>query len=199
MLSFEQVTFIIEQKSIFTNISVTFLPSSIVYLQGANGCGKTSLLRMVSNLQDPTSGSVVYRSLNCKYLKKPYCTYIGHNLGLKSQITVLEHLKFWSTIYDSLETLESSIYYFKLYNILHEKCYRLSAGNQKKVALAKLIACQSNLWLLDEVEANLDQENKELLYNLIISKANNGGVILLTSHSNIDIKSAQIINLQDYS
>ncbi|MCC8371511.1 MAG: heme ABC exporter ATP-binding protein CcmA [Rickettsia endosymbiont of Pseudomimeciton antennatum] len=199
MLSFEHVTLIIDQKSIFTNISVTFLPSSIVYFQGANGCGKTSLLRMVSNLQDPTSGNVIYRSLNCKYLKKPYCTYIGHNLGLKSQITVLEHLKFWSTIYDSLETLESSIYYFRLHNILYEKCYRLSAGNQKKVALAKLIACQSNLWLLDEVEANLDQENKELLYNLIISKANNGGIILLTSHSNIDIKSAQIINLQDYS
>ncbi|MCC8399415.1 MAG: heme ABC exporter ATP-binding protein CcmA [Rickettsia endosymbiont of Platyusa sonomae] len=198
MLSFEQVTLIIDQRSIFTNISVTCLPSSIVYLQGANGCGKTSLLRIVANIQNPTSGNILYRTLNCKYLKKPYCNYIGHNLGLKSQTTVLEYLRFWSTIYDSLETLESSVHYFKLYNILHEKCYRLSAGNQKKVALAKLIACQSNLWLLDEVEANLDQENKELLYNLIISKANNGGIILLTSHSNIDIKSAQIINLEDY-
>ncbi|WP_367363741.1 heme ABC exporter ATP-binding protein CcmA [Candidatus Tisiphia endosymbiont of Nedyus quadrimaculatus] len=199
MLSFEQLTLIIDEKTIFTNISMTFLPSSIVYLQGANGCGKTSLLRIVANIQNPTSGNVLYRSLNCKYLKKPYCNYIGHNLGLKSQITVLEHLKFWSTIYDSLEVLESSIYYFKLHNILYEKCYKLSAGNQKKVALAKLIACQSNLWLLDEVEANLDQENKELLYNLIISKANNGGVIVATSHSNIDIQSAQIINLKDYN
>ncbi|MFP3012806.1 MAG: ATP-binding cassette domain-containing protein, partial [Rickettsia sp.] len=104
-----------------------------------------------------------------------------------------------STIYDSLEALEASIYYFKLHNILHEKCYKLSAGNQRKVALAKLIACQSNLWLLDEVEANLDQENKELLYNLIILKANNGGVIVATSHSNIDIKTAQIINFKDYN
>ncbi|WP_417905485.1 heme ABC exporter ATP-binding protein CcmA [Candidatus Tisiphia endosymbiont of Micropterix aruncella] len=199
MLSFEQLTLIIDEKTIFTNISMTFLPSSIVYLQGANGCGKTSLLRIVANIQNPTSGNVLYRSLNCKYLKKPYCNYIGHNLGLKSQITVLEHLKFWSTIYDSLEALESSIYYFKLHNILYEKCYKLSAGNQKKVSLAKLIACQSNLWLLDEVEANLDQENKELLYNLIISKANNGGVIVATSHSNIDIQSAQIINFKDYN
>ncbi|WP_375331037.1 heme ABC exporter ATP-binding protein CcmA [Candidatus Tisiphia endosymbiont of Oplodontha viridula] len=199
MLSFEQLTLIIDEKTIFTNISMTFLPSSIVYLQGANGCGKTSLLRIVANIQNPTSGNVLYRSLNCKYLKKPYCNYIGHNLGLKSQITVLEHLKFWSTIYDSLEALESSIYYFKLHNILHEKCYKLSAGNQKKVALAKLIACQSNLWLLDEVEANLDQENKELLYNLIILKANNAGVIVATSHSDIGIKTAQIINLKDYN
>ncbi len=196
MLSFEQLTLVINKKTIFANINMTFLPSSIVYLQGANGCGKTSLLRIIANIQNPTSGNIFYRSLNYKYLKKPYCNYIGHNLGLKSQITVLEHLMFWSEVYDSLETLESSICHFKLYDILHEKCYSLSAGNQKKVALTKLIACQSNLWLLDEVDVNLDQDSKESLYNLIISKANNGGVIFIASHSNINIKTAQTINLE---
>ena len=60
------------------------------------------------------------------------------------------------------------------------------------------MSCQTNLWLLDEVDSNLDQENKELLYNLIISKANNGGIIIITSHSPNNIKSAQIINLEDY-
>jgi heme exporter protein A len=199
MLSFERLTFTIEKRNIFSDISISFLPSSIVYLQGANGCGKTSLLRMVANIQNPTRGDILYRTLKCGDLKKPYCNYIGHNLGLKSQITVLEYLKFWSEVYDSLEALESSIYYFKLHDILYQQCYKLSAGNQKKVALAKLIACQSNLWLLDEVESNLDQENKELLRNLIIIKANNGGIILITSHANIDIKSAQIINLEQYA
>ncbi len=195
MLSFEQLTFSIGKRTIFSDISISFLPSSIVYLQGSNGCGKTSLLRMVANIQNPTSGNILYKLWQCSDLKKPYCNYIGHNLGLKCQITVLEYLTFWAKIYNSLETLESAIYYFRLHNILDEKCYKLSAGNQKKVALAKLVACQSNLWLLDEVEANLDQENKELLHSLIITKANNGGIILLTSHSNIDIKSAQILNI----
>ncbi len=199
MLSLEQLTFNIGKKKLFAGISISFLPSSIIYLHGSNGSGKTSLLRIISGLQVPSKGRVLYRSLECKDLKKPYCNYIGHNNGLKLQLTVLEYLKFWSQIYDSLEALESAIYYFKLSSILHTKCHILSAGNQKKLALAKLMACQTNLWLLDEVEANLDQENKGLLYNLIISKANNGGIIILTSHSNIDIKTAEIIKLEDYT
>ena len=199
MLSFEQLTFNIHQKTIFTNISMTFLPSSIIYLTGPNGCGKTSLLRMIANIQDPTAGNIVYRFTNCNNLKKPYCNYIGHDNGLKPQITVLENLTFWARVHNSLETLESSIYYFKLHDILHEKCYKLSAGNLKKVAIAKLIACQSDLWLLDEVEANLDSENRSILNNLIISKANNGGIIFITSHTNPNIESAQILNLTDYS
>ncbi|CAF0915340.1 unnamed protein product [Didymodactylos carnosus] len=178
---------------------MTLLPCSIVYLQGSNGCGKTSLLRMIAGIQNPTKGKILYRSLECEEIKKPYCNYIGHNIGLKSEITILEYLKFWSKIYDSIELLEPAIYYFKLHHLLHEKCYKLSAGNQKKIALAKLMACQTDLWLLDEIEANLDQENKELLYNLITSKANNGGIIILTSHASPLINTAQVINLEEYS
>lgn len=198
MLSFEQLTLNIGKRNLFSDISITFLPSSIVYLAGPNGCGKTSLLRIMANIQNPTNGKIFYKGIEYGDLQTPYCNYIGHNTGLKGQITVLEYLTFWSKIYNSLETLEPAIYYFKLQNILYEKCYKLSAGNQKKIALAKLMSCQTNLWLLDEVDSNLDQENKDLLYNLIISKANNGGIIILTSHSPNNIKSAQIINLEDY-
>ncbi len=199
MLSFEQLTFNINQKTVFSNISMTFLPSSVIYLTGPNGCGKTSLLRMIANIQNPSTGDIVYRFTDCGNLKKPYCNYIGHDNALKPQITVLENLRFWSGVYNSLETLESSIYYFRLHDILYEKCYKLSAGNLKKVTLAKLIACQSDLWLLDEVEANLDDENKYLLNNLIISKANSGGIIFITSHSGVDIQTAQILNLANYT
>ncbi|WP_375326941.1 heme ABC exporter ATP-binding protein CcmA [Candidatus Tisiphia endosymbiont of Nemotelus uliginosus] len=199
MLSFEQLTFEIGKRNFFSSINMTLLPTSIVYLQGPNSCGKTSLLRMISGMQNPTKGRVLYRALECEEVKKPYCNYIGHNIGLKSQITILEHLQFWSKIYGAIELLEPTIYYFKLHNVLREKCYTLSAGNQKKVALAKLMLCQTDLWLLDEIEANLDQENKALLYNLIISKANNGGIIILTSHMHPMITTGQIINLQEYS
>ena len=74
-----------------------------------------------------------------------------------------------------------------------------NSGNQKKVALAKLITCQSNFWLLDEVDTNLDEENKKLLMNLIVSQADSGGIVFISSHNNPEIKTALIINMSDYS
>lgn len=201
MLSFNQLTCTINGTPLFNNLSLTLLPFSITYLQGANGCGKTSLLRIIAGIQKPTKGHIYLGSrpgIVIDNIKKPYCTYIGHNFGLKSELTIFENLKFWSSIYNSLEALEASIHYFKLGDILSKKYYQLSAGNQKKVALSTLLSCQSDLWLLDEVESNLDQENRSLLHNLIISKANNGGIVLMTSHEQPAIKTAQILKLEDY-
>ncbi|ABE04170.1 heme ABC transporter ATP-binding protein CcmA [Rickettsia bellii] len=195
MLSFHQLKFNIYQKQLFDNLSITFLDSAITYIKGANGCGKTSLLRMIAGIMQPSNGNIFYKNLNINNIAKPYCTYIGHNLGLKLEMTVFENLKFWSEIYNSVETLDAAIHYFKLYDLLDEKCYTLSSGLQKVVALARLIACQSDLWLLDEVETNLSKENRDLLNNLIVMKANSGGIVLLSSHTENHIKSAQILQL----
>jgi heme exporter protein A len=143
----------------------------------------------------PTSGNIYYKHTHLNILDKPYCNYVGHNLALKAEMSVFDNLKFWSEVYNSSETLEAAIHYFKLYELLDEKCYRLSKGMQKIVALARLIACQSNLWLLDEVETNLSNENKDLLNHLITMKANNGGIIFLTSHIKPTLKSARVLQL----
>jgi len=192
MISLHQLNFNIEQRNLF-DLSITFLPSSIVYIKGANGCGKSSLLRMIAGIMQPSSGNIYYKNLDINNIPKPYCTYIGHNLGLKPEMTVFENLKFWSEIYNSVETLYAAIHYFKLTEILDEKCYNLSSGTQKIVAVARLIACQSNLWVLDEIETNLSKENRDLLNNLITMKANSGGVVLVSSHLENSIKSAQTL------
>ncbi|WP_218460552.1 heme ABC exporter ATP-binding protein CcmA [Rickettsia sp. TH2014] len=194
MLSLHQLQFNIEQRNLF-DLNITFLPSSIIYIKGANGCGKSSLLRMMAGVMQPSSGNIYYKNNNINNTLKPYCTYIGHNLGLKLEMTVFENLKFWSEIYNSAETLYAAIHYFKLQDLLDEKCYSLSSGVQKVVAAARLIACQSDLWLLDEVETNLSKENRDLLNNLIVMKANNGGIVFLSSHLENSIKSAQTLQL----
>ncbi|EER21133.1 Cytochrome c biogenesis ATP-binding export protein CcmA [Rickettsia tamurae subsp. buchneri] len=194
MLSLHQLQFNLAQRNLF-DLNITFLPSSITYIKGANGCGKSSLLRMIAGIMQPSSGNIYYRNCNINNIAKPYCTYIGHNLGLKLEMTVFENLKFWSEIYNSAETLYAAIHYFKLHDLLDEKCYSLSSGIQKIVAVARLIACQSDLWLLDEVETNLSKENRDLLNNLIVMKANSGGIVLLSSHLERSIKSAQTLQL----
>lgn len=201
ILSFYNLSFFVNYRDLFNSLTISFLPSTIIHVKGKNGCGKSSLLKIIASIQKPTKGSVYFGPLSvvemgATSLQKPYCVYIGHRLGLKQELTVLENLKFWSNLYNSIETLEASIYYFNLQNILDTKCYKLSRGNQQKVALSRLLSCQADLWLLDEVDASLDQTNKELLHNLITLKASNYGIIVSASHGQ-PIKTAHILNLSE--
>ena len=200
MLSLQSLSFITQNQEIFKNISMTLFPSSIVYLKGKNGSGKTSLLRMLAGIQKPTEGSIRYgRELALiDNFDKPYCTYIGHKTGLKQELTVKDNLKYWAQLYNSEELLDAAIIYFQLQEYAHKKCYELSAGNQKKIALSKLIVCQSKFWLLDEIDTNLDEENKKLLINLIVTQADSGGIVFISSHNEPEIKTAQTINMSDY-
>jgi len=101
-------------------------------------------------------------------------------------------------LYNAEELVDAAIIYFQLQEHAYKKCYELSAGNQKKVALAKLITCQSKFWLLDEVDTNLDDANKKLLINLIVSQADSGGIVFISSHNEPEIKTALTINMSDY-
>ena len=178
MLSIHGLTCLVDSKLLFKNLGVTLLPGAILHLTGANGSGKTSLLRMIAGICAPSSN----------YTPPVSMLYIGHNLGLKKDLSVLENLQFWTKVYESEERLRSAVHYFALEAVLMTKCYRLSAGMQKRVALAKLLACDAKIWLLDEPEVNLDVESRMLLNNLIVSKANTGGIIITTSHAQMTIK-----------
>ncbi|RYE05923.1 MAG: heme ABC exporter ATP-binding protein CcmA [Rickettsiaceae bacterium] len=201
MISFERLSCYANGTKLFSNLSFTALPSAIVCITGKNGTGKTSFLRMTAQIQKlNTDGRILFgkNAVNIEMMQRPFCTYIGHNLGLKSELTVLDNLEYWSKIHSSSEALNASICYFNLEHLLNKRCYELSIGNKKKVALSKLLSCQSNLWLLDEADSNLDIENKELLDNLIKAKANNGGIIIMTVHGNSNIATSQKINIEDY-
>ncbi|MEM6339378.1 MAG: heme ABC exporter ATP-binding protein CcmA [Pseudomonadota bacterium] len=200
MLSLQSLSFIAQDQKIFQDISLTLFPSSIIYLKGKNGSGKTSLLRMLAGIQKPTSGDITYgkESIPINKFDKPFCTYIGHKTGLKQELSVIDNLKYWAQLYNAEELVDAAIIYFQLQEHAYKKCYELSAGNQKKVALAKLITCQSKFWLLDEVDTNLDDANKKLLINLIVSQADSGGIVFISSHHEPEIKTALTINMSDY-
>jgi heme exporter protein A len=150
-------------------MSITFLPTSIVYIKGGNGTGKTSFLRMLSGIKTPSAGKITYdkKALPISNLEKPYCTYIGHNLAIKPELTVLENISLWARLYNSEILSEAALMYFQLQELADVKCFELSAGNQKKVALARLLVCPSKLWLLDEVDTNLDKANRKILINAV--------------------------------
>lgn len=197
MLSLTSVCINTNEAELIKNLSITFLPNIIAYFRGKNGCGKTSLLRAIAGIKKVSSGQITFGKNNTpiEEFPKPYCIYIGHKTGVKPELTVIENIEFWAQTYNSPELVSDSIIYFQLEEYIHRKCYTLSAGQQQKVALAKLVACSVQVWLLDEVEHNLDSSSKQLLTKLLISKANNGGIIIASSHNETLIKSALIIDL----
>jgi len=201
MLSLNSVCIKVHNLTLIRNFSVTFLPSAIVYLKGENGSGKTSLLRSIAGIQELSEGNITFgkNNTNIGYFSKPYCSYIGHKTAVKPELTVIENIEFWAKLYNSYEAISAAIFYFKLEEITNRKCQELSTGQIQKVALARLLACSSQLWLLDEVENNLDSEGKDLLNRLIITKADSGGIIIASSHNEPSIKSSIIINMHDYA
>ena len=181
------------------SISISFLPGSITYLKGKNGSGKTTLLQTLAGLKSINSGEIKLFGVNLVDFYKPYCIYLGHNLGLETEMKVIDQIEFWALSYNSPQMIPAAIEFWDLEEILETKISLLSAGQQKRVALSRLTCCHSNLWLLDEPETNLDENNIKFLQHAIISKSQAGGIILLSSHSDNRIKNSQLINISDYN
>lgn len=186
-------------KQIFCGAGFTLFPNSISYLRGSNGSGKSSLLRMIAGIQKPSFGAISFFGYDINNIEKPFANYIGHNIGIKDELTVLENIKIWAQLYDSESLISAALYYFGLMEIMDTKAYTLSAGNRQKIALARLLSCESDLWLLDEVDAHLDAQNRALLNNAIISKASNGGIVIITSHAKPEFKNVIDIDMEDFS
>ena len=183
ILTCENLSLAYDEKQVFTDIALTLLPGSITLVSGKNGSGKTSFLRMIASVLPLQKDSKIFiNEQEISEVRKPYLNFIEHQTAVWDQLTVLENLEFWAKAYDSELLISSAITYFNLSEFIDKKCSELSSGNRKKVALARLACCKSDLWLLDEVEVNLDEENKNLLYNLIKVKADNGGIIIMSSH-----------------
>lgn len=199
MLSLQDFRFSVSGTSLINSLSVSLLPGSITYLLGKNGAGKTTILHILAGLKTNYQGSIKLYDLNLTDYLKPFCLYVGHKLGLEKEMKVIDQLEFWANCYNSPQMIPAAIEIWDLHKIIEQPIKFLSEGNLKKVALSKLTCCHAELWLLDEIEANLDENNLKILNYSIQSKASSGGIILLTTHMQNRIKGSQVIDLGDFS
>jgi heme exporter protein A len=174
MISIDNITCKSKERVLFKNIGFSVLPSAIVKISGKNGSGKTTLLRILAGIQKPDSGEI---SRSQKIVG-----YLGHNIGVKDDITVADQLIFWATLFGNELLIEIAIRYLQLDGIVDEYCYNLSSGNKQKVGIARLIISNADIWILDEADTSLDKQNLELFKNLILTKVQNGGIVIYASH-----------------
>ena len=189
-------------RRLFSGINFSLLSGQLQYIEGTNGAGKTSLLRILSGLSLPESGEVLWQGQNVQNNKEGYyrdLAYIGHAHGVKAQLTPLENLHNHSTLnildphLDAATALERS----GLKTVQNQICGSLSAGQCRRLAIARLFLSQARLWILDEPFAGIDDSGAKAVENLLRSHISNGGMVILTSHRPLsgDIRINQSIKI----
>jgi heme exporter protein A len=183
-------------------ISFSLLPGAILQLTGANGVGKSTLLQMLAGIIPTNADAITFadQSIQNDMEYRTEVALLTHQHGLRLASTVRENLEIWGKLYDETARILSAVAFWQLEDVLEKPVQELSAGWRQRVALARMMLKPAVIWLLDEPTSNLDIAGRELLWQLIATRANRSGIVVLTSHeSQIPISHITQISLDDYA
>lgn len=179
------LTFFRQDEPVFGPLDFHLRAGEIALVEGDNGSGKTTLLRILAGLLHVDDGELLWRGE--PWRKESHLgdtLFLGHQLGLKGDLSARENLAVAAGLYGAREgrSVDSVLSDIGLRGYEDEPSRRLSAGQKKRVALARLLLLPATLWLLDEPYANLDRIGIELVNRLLDEHATAGGAALVTSH-----------------
>ncbi|MDX2113575.1 MAG: cytochrome c biogenesis heme-transporting ATPase CcmA [Alphaproteobacteria bacterium] len=201
MLVAENLTCMRSERTIFKGLGFCLQEGALLLLKGANGSGKTSLLKMIAGLIAPTEGNIYWEGTGTKSNDdfKRQLMMVGHKSAVKLDLTVEENLRFWGRLYGTEMLLPAALKFYNLGRYQETPCKELSAGWQRRVALARLIIAPCKLWLLDEPTNFLDEEAVLLTASLIESRVKQGGIVIAASHSMSSAVASHVLEIGDFS
>ena len=184
---------------IFSEISFDLSEGQHLLISGANGTGKTSLLRVICGLTIPTDGTILWNQLATNYIDCRYyehLAYLGHKNALIPELTVRENLEYTFEGNQSMNRTSSVLEAFDLNNYLDQYAEKLSNGQIRKIALSRILLSEKTLWILDEPAANLDTSGTQFLLTEMQAHLDQGGMLITTSNLNDQtLKPSSEINL----
>ena len=194
-LSVENISCLRGSSSIFKNLSFKVNKGQILQINGSNGSGKTSLLRIIAGFLDPIKGKInPEKNFNLGDIH-----FIGQKFALKKNLSVEKNLVLWSYLYYQEVNPDEILSRFELLDFRDKDIETLSDGQKRRLSLSRLFIRPAPIWLLDEVHVHLDQEWQKKLNQYIYNHANNGGIVLVSSNTNIELNSDLNINLSNYN
>lgn len=200
-LEIEGLTLSRGERRLFAGLSFALAAGEAAALTGANGAGKTSLLRAVAGFIRPDVGAVVFHDatgmIEAETARRSALHLLGHHEGLKPQRTARQELGFqveW--LGGSTAALDAAIARLKLSSLLDLETRKLSAGQRRRVSLARLVAAPRALWLLDEPLAPLDEAWRSVAAELMAEHLAGGGMILAAVHDPLPVP-ARSLDLGD--
>ncbi len=185
ILEARDVGYLRQDEWVFGPLDFTLHAGEVMLVEGDNGSGKTTLLRLLAGVLRHGEGSLrLHGTPLSPDVAAGEIVFLGHHLGLKHDLSPLENLRFNEGLYGRRRGTEpaTALAGVGLAGYEHEPVRRLSAGQKKRAALARLLLTPAAVWLLDEPYANLDREGIALVNRLIERHTREGGAALVTSH-----------------
>ena len=180
-------------RQLFANVNCTLGAGQWLYVTGANGVGKTSLLRMVCGLASIESGDILWNGQSIQRQHELYrqdLCYLGHLNALQESMTVIENLMFSAAlggIAPNTSQTRDVLARFGLRGRSQQLVRHLSQGQKRRVALSRLALSPARLWVLDEPYVAMDEAGIQMLADLIAAHLNQGGLAVLTSHQRVAV------------
>ena len=190
---------------VFAELSFAIESAGALVIVGANGAGKSSLLRLMAGLSRPIAGRLSWDGADVFDDRDAYCRrlhYVGHHDALKPALSVGETLAFWASFRGGraglAERVTAALGAFGLDRLAELPVRYLSQGQRRRLALARLIASPAALWLLDEPAAGLDRAAQALLAAAIAAHRDAGGMVALALHDDAHPPAATVLDLTFY-
>jgi heme exporter protein A len=189
------------ERQLFAGLDLQLNSGECLHVRGANGVGKTSLLRLLTGLSKPESGEILWKHHSIQEDPKQYhreLLFLGHRDALKEDLTALENLEMYASLDDISITQEqalSSLWRFGLRGREDLPVQYLSAGQKRRVLMARMAIHHAKLWILDEPFNALDVDAVQALQNLITEHLEIGGLVVLTSHQEIQVPYVRVLEL----
>jgi heme exporter protein A len=167
---------------LISGLNLTVNAGEAIVLLGRNGVGKTTLLRALAGLLRPGDGRISYSDMPAEKAATKYCAFLGHEDGLKPDETPRQSLEFWSRLSDNPLAVKPALDAMGLGALADRPSRRLSQGQKRRTALARISVQNRAVWLLDEPAAPLDEDGRERLSQMVWSHLNRGGLVVAATH-----------------
>ena len=191
-------------KRLFQGVSFAMEPGAALVLVGPTGSGKSSLLRLLAGFGRPTSGVIAWDGVDIRDDLEEYrgrLQILGHADAVKPALRVAELLKFWVALAGAAvdeDRIVDALAVVGLDRLRETPCRFLSAGQRRRLALARLVSYDRPLWLLDEPSVGLDADSIVKLAGVIARHRERGGMVILSTHQDLGLDSARTLSLEDY-
>ncbi|MBX2831834.1 MAG: heme ABC exporter ATP-binding protein CcmA [Rhodospirillales bacterium] len=193
------------ERLVFGGLSFAAKSGDAIMLRGRNGAGKSSLLRVMAGLLAPRSGALCWNGENIaddRAAHQSRLQYLGHQDAIKPVLSVRDNLRLWGQLRGVSQldaVIDAALHALDIHHLARITGRYLSSGQKRRTALARILIGQSDLWLLDEPTVGLDRESCAELSQLIADFRATGGIVIYSTHIDLDVKNPNILDLDDFA